>query len=378
LATLVYLKSKFVLSVLIAAIGITVFNSLAVPIASDMKEYVVSYADKELRVPAYDSIVYTPLWVEHLQSDLDGQKPVIGFFGSSTVYGTTVMKSANTSAGVFQSHLKDHRVLNLGLSGARFTDTYALVESMIDHVDVVVFEINYGMTVVSENEREPVAYPTLIGKLGNSIPREWLSAFPDKNQNSLPSRAHGWVASNVLNHFTLYRERDVLSYHFFKTRTPKEKIRRELEKQKGKVTPYDPMYKPYDKMSTDSKKRIDKGFRALYHWNRPFSEQDSFGLFMIGKTLELIQKHNKKAIIYSAPLDYELINTRKMLDWSDYERVMGAYRKRVEEAGYPFIEFNNRRNVIPHRLYRDPTHLTDEGNKQFGEILFNKTITLLE
>ncbi|MFD0713128.1 hypothetical protein [Paenibacillus sp. GCM10027626] len=371
------LKSQLVVGILLAAIGIAVLDQLAKPVVEEMRTHVISYAERELRVPPYDAVVYTPLWIEHLRGELDGRKPVIGFFGSSTVYGSTVKKSQNTAAGVFQNGLQDYRVVNLGLSGARFTDTYTILQSIIEQVDIVIFEINYGMTVVSDNEPEAIAYPTLAGKLGYPIKREWLAPFPDKNEHSLPGGLHSWIASG-LDRVTLYRERDVLSYYLFKTRTPKEKIRRELAKQSGKTTPADPMYKAYDSMTKESKQRIDQGFRKLYTWNKPFSEEDSFGLFMIGKTLDLLQRHNKKAFFYTAPLDYSLIQNRNLLQWDDYERVMGVYCSLVESRGYPFLEFNRRTPVIPHHLYRDPTHLTDAGSRQFGEILFRQIVPQLK
>lgn len=184
------------------------------------------------------------------------------------------------------------------------------------------------------------------------------------------------MAENVLSHWTLYRDRDALSYHYFKTRTPKEKIRREFvkwqETQTGKKAPVDSLYVPYDRMSDEGKRRIDEGFRELYVWRKPFNQKRSFGLFMMERTLDLLQAHVKKAVFYTAPLDYDLIANRKLFDWDDYGKVMGEYRKLVESRGFQFVEFNEGKNVVPHKYYRDPTHLTDEGSRKFGEILYDR------
>jgi hypothetical protein len=358
----ILLKSHWAASVVLAVLALMALERAAGSVVHDMKERVAAYAEKELRVPPFDSIVYTPLWIEHLR-DQPKERPTVAFFGTSTVYGTTVRKGANTTAGVLQAHRPDVRVLNLGLSGARFTETYAIVSSVIDQIDVAVYEINYGMTVVMENEADPVVYPALVGKLGG-IPRGWVSRFPHKNADALPSDVHRWLADHALNRWTLYRDRDALSYALWKTRTPKEKIRRELlkreEAQSGKKTPADPLYRPYDRMPDDSKRRIDEGFRNLYTWKRPFDENGSFGLFMMRKTLDLLRMHGKKAVFYTAPLDRELIDKRKLIRWEDYRRVMKAYRQLVESYGYPFIEFNNGSNVVPHRYYRDPISPTRE------------------
>src|SRR5690606_35889570 len=119
-------------------------------------------------------------------------------------------------------------------------------------------------------------------------------------------------------------DRDVISYKLFKTRTPMEKIRREIKKEQDKkngVTPsYAPMYTAYEKMQDKHKEEINNHFKQLYVWNKPFDKDSSFGLFMIGKTLDLLQEHNKKAVFYSAPLDKEHINKKKLLNWEDYNK----------------------------------------------------------
>ncbi|GAC42144.1 hypothetical protein [Paenibacillus popilliae] len=337
----------------------------------------MAYATKELRVPTYDSIVYTPLWVEYLKEQSNDGKQVIGMFGPSTVFGTTVKKGENTSAGVLQVHLKDSRVLNLGLAGGRFTETYALLASMIDNVDYVVYEINYGIAVVADNEPNVVVYPSLVEKLDQNIPRSWLDAFPDKNRQSLPSHTHNWVASHVLNQWTLYHDRDAISYWLFETRTPMEKISREIQKKENEKKrikeSYTPMYTAYDKMNDAQQEGIDNHYKELYHWNKPYDKDNSFGLFIIEKTLDLLQEHNKKAVFYSAPLDKEHITKKKLFNWNDYNTVMDAYQKLIESRGYPYIDFNkDKDNTIPHEYYRDPAHLIDKGNHMFGEILYGR------
>lgn len=359
---------------LIGLLGLSIRANQAV---EEMRQEVVTYAEKELRVPTYDAIVYTPLWVEYLKKHLDDGTRVIGMFGPSTLFGTTVRKGENTSAGVLQAHLKDSRVINLGISGGRFTETYALLASMIDKVDYVVFEINYGIVVVSDNEPYVVVYPTLVEKLGQPIPRSWLADFPDKNRESLPSNAHNWVTSRLLNQWTLYHDRDAISYRLFKTRTPMEKIRQEVQKneneRKGIEESYTPMYTAYDNMNDAQQEGIDQHYEELYRWNKPFDPDHSFGLFMIEQTLDLLEEHQKQAVFYSAPLDKEHIADKKLFHWSEYTEAMGAYQKLVESRGYPFIEFNQEPiNTIPHEYYRDPAHLIDQGSHRFGEILYTR------
>lgn len=358
-------------------VGLLGLSYRAEQVVEHMRQEVVTYATKELRVPTYDSIVYTPLWVEYLKEQSNDGQQVIGMFGPSTVFGTTVREGENTSAGVLQVHLKDSRVLNLGLAGGRFTETYALLASMIDNVDYVVYEINYGIAVVADNEPNVVVYPSLVEKLDQTIPRSWLDAFPDKNRQSLPSDTHNWVTSHVLNQWTLYHDRDAISYWLFKTRTPMEKISREIQKKenkkKGIKESYTPMYTAYDKMKVAQKEGIDNHYKELYRWNKPFDKDNSFGLFIIEKTLDLLQEHDKKAVFYSAPLDKEHIAKKKLFNWNDYNTVMGAYQKLIESRGYPYIEFNkDKDNTIPHEYYRDPSHLIDKGNHMFGEILYGR------
>ncbi|TVX93851.1 hypothetical protein [Paenibacillus agilis] len=370
-------KSLSVLMVSIATLGVVGINQWAMPIVDDMQKEVVSHAKKELRVPAYDSIVYMPLWIEHLKEQPDNGRKKVGVFGPSTVFGTTVKDGKNTTAGVLQLHMKDKTVYNLGLTGGRFTETYAILASMIDEIDYVVYEVNYGIAVVTENEPDVMVYPTMVSKLGQSIPKDWLDEFPTKNKSSLPSDAHNWMTANVLNNWTLFHDRDALSYKFLKTRTPMEKMRRELKKQqdakKGvKPEPAVSPYRAYDSFSSTYKAKVDKHFKSLYTWKKPFDPNNSFGLFMMEKTLDLLKEHNKKAVFYSAPLDKTLITKSKLLDWKDYNKVMGSYKKLIESRGYPYIEFNGGKNVVDHKYYHDPSHMTDAGNKLFGEILYKR------
>gem|GEM_PF-1957806 len=370
-------KTVFVMMISFTLIGLLGLSIRANQVVEQMRQEVVTYAEKELRVPTYDAIVYTPLWVEYLKKHLDDRTKVIGMFGPSTLFGTTVRKGENTSAGVLQAHLKDSRVINLGISGGRFTETYALLASMIDKVDYVVFEINYGIVVVSDNEPNVVVYPSLVEKLGQPIPRSWLADFPDKNRESLPSNAHNWVTSHLLNQWTLYHDRDAISYRLFKTRTPMEKIRQEVQKneneRRGIEESYTPMYTAYDNMNETQQEGIDRHYEELYRWNKPFDPEHSFGLFMIEQTLDLLEEHQKQAVFYSAPLDKEHIADKKLFHWSEYTEAMGAYQKLVESKGYPFIEFNQEaNNTIPHEYYRDPAHLIDQGSHRFGEILYTR------
>lgn len=262
-------KTVTVMMVSLAIAGLIGISDGASPIVDHMKEDVVTHAKKELRVPAYDSIVYTPLWIEYLNEQPDNGKQTVGIFGPSTVYGTTVMKGANTSAGVMQVHLKDKQVLNFGLTGGRFTETYAVLASIIDKIDYVVYEINYGIAVVSDNESNVTVYPSLITKLDQNIPRSWLNDFPDKNRQSLPSDIHNWATSHFLSNWTLYHDRDVISYKLFKTRTPMEKIRREikseLDKKNGVTPSYAPMYTAFDKMQDKHKEEIEEHFKNYTH-----------------------------------------------------------------------------------------------------------------
>lgn len=377
MANLFLNKTVSVMLISFALVGLLGLGNGADQVVEQMRQEVVTHAKKELRVPTYDSIVYTPLWVEYLKEQPNDGKKVIGMFGPSTVFGTTVKKGENTSAGVLQVHLKDSRVVNLGIAGGRFTETYALLASMIDNVDYVVYEINYGIAVVSDNEPNVIVYPSLVEKLDQNIPRSWLDDFPDKNRQSLPSDIHNWVTSHFLNKWTLYHDRDAISYRLFKTRTPMEKIRREIKKKedekKGIKESYTPMYTAYDKLKDAQKEGIDKHYKELYRWNKPFDKDNSFGLFMIEKTLDLLQEHDKKAVFYSAPLDKEHIAKKKLFNWNEYTKVMGAYQKLIESKGYPYIEFNkDKNNTIPHEYYRDPAHLIDKGNKMFGEILYKR------
>ncbi|MGW8822878.1 hypothetical protein ACWGNU_12235 [Paenibacillus lautus] len=372
---LVLNKTVSVMLISFALVGLLGLSIEADQVVDQMRQEVVTHAEKELRVPTYDAIVFTPLWVEYLKEHPDDGTKVIGMFGPSTVFGTTVQKGENTSAGVLQAHLKDSRVINLGISGGRFTETYSLLASMIDEIDFVVYEINYGIVVVSDNDPNVVVYPSLVEKLGQPIPRSWLVDFPDKNRESLPSNANNWVTSHFLNKWALYHDRDAISYRLFRTRTPMEKIRQEVHKneneRKGIEESYTPMYTAYDKMNDAQQEGIDKHYAELYRWSKPFNQDHSFGLFMIEKTLELLQEHHKKAVFYSAPLDKEHIANKKLFNWSEYTEAMGAYQKLVESRGYPYIEFNQEENnTIPHEYYRDSAHLIDKGNNMFGEILY--------
>lgn len=375
------IKRLLIFMVALAVIGLIGVTLWADTVVENVKQDVVEHAEKELRVPAFDSIVYTPIWIEHLQKGLESDKPVIGMFGSSTVFGTTVKEGWNTPAGILQVHLKDKRILNLGLSGGRLPETYAILASIIDKVDYVLYEINYGILAVTDNDPGVSIYPTLMSKLNQNIPKKWLEAFPKKDKESVPSYVHDSVTTGILNNWTLYHDRDVISYHFLKTRTSTEKLRREInrirDEKKGIQATYTPMFRSYDKLKEHQQEAIVKHFTSLYQWEQPFDKNHSFGLFMMEKTLDLLDEHEKKAVFYTAPLDKQMIAEHSMLQRNDYYTVMGAYQELIESRNYPFIEFNTgETNLIPHEYYHDASHLIDDGSTIFGEILYERLRTL--
>lgn len=370
------IKRLLILMVILAIVGLAIVTRWADTMVEDVRQEVVEHAEKELRVPLYDSIVYTPIWLEYLQEQ-NFDTPVIGMFGASTVYGTTVKDAWNTPAGIIQVHLEDKRILNLGLSGARLAETYAILSSIIDKIDYVVYEINYGILPVTDNDPSVSIYPTLMSKLDQNIPRQWLNEFKHKDKESVPSKIHDTLTTGLLNHWTLYHDRDVINYRFFKTRTTTEYLRREVKKvrdaKQGIAATYIPPYRSFDKLKEHQQEEIVKHFTSLYAWDEPFDQSKSFGLFLMEKTLDLLDEHKKKAVFYSAPLDKQMIDEHHMLDWNDYHIVMGAYQELIESRNYPFIEFNkDESNLIPHEYYHDASHLIDDGSTIFGEILYER------
>ncbi|MEK5059662.1 hypothetical protein BK126_20485 [Paenibacillus sp. FSL H7-0326] len=363
----------------LAVLGLCAITLWAGNAVEESEQAIVTYAEKELRVPAYDSIVYTPLWIEHLQAQPDDHKPWVGLFGASTVYGTTVRDSSNTTSGVMQVHLNDKRVLNLGLTGARLAETYAILASVIDELDYVIYEINYGILPLTDNDPEVTVYPSLLSKLDQNIPKSWLRHSPVKNEESVPNAVHDFMTTEILSHWPLYHDRDVLTYRLLSTRTSLEKLRREVaaerNERQGIVTPYTPPYTPYEQLTAEQQAGIVNHFTNLYTWSKPFHAESSFGLTLMNKTLDLLDKHGKQAVFYTAPLDKDLITRHNMLNWTDYFTVMGAYQELIESRGYPFIEFNaGGSNLIPHEFYHDSSHMVDEGSRIFGEILYERLL----
>lgn len=364
----------YVIIVVLVVAGLYGVTRYFEPTIDAVKARVAEYADRELRVPPYDMVVYLPLHLERIQQT-QFERPTIGMFGASTVYGTTVSKGENTSAGVFQSHLPEYQLLNLGLTGARFTETYAVLASVVDKMDYVVYEINYGIVSASDNEEEVIVYPSLYQKMGQYIPLEWLDPFPEKDGSVIPSKAHQWVVRNVLNRWSLYHDRDVLVYERYKTRTGKEKLRREyqgwLDERLGTKEPGYSILTPFEKLSDKVQAKIVAHYRDLYSWKQPFDPDHSFGMTMIDQTLKLLQANGKKAVFYSAPLDLELIERESLIDWDRYREVMSSYKAMIESYGYTWIDFNlDGQPLIDHAYYHDPSHMVDEGNRQFGEILY--------
>ncbi len=356
--------------------GLAAVTYMLQPKIDAKREEVLEYAARENRVPPWDAVVNTPFLIEQIRQQ-PPEKPMIGLFGPSTVFGTTVGKGSHTTAGVLQASEPDYEVVNLGLTGARLTETYAILASVIDQVDYVVYELNYGMVAVSDNEPDIVVYPQMLGKLGCGCLGGWLDDFPEKNEG-LPSYTHQWVQRNVLNKWSLYKYRDVISYDLGKTRTPKEKLRRLLDAEfatsdSESAEPAPSLSTPYIKMTKGQQELINGHFRDLYAWGQPFDSKHSFGLFAMEQTLELLKRSGKKALIYTAPLDRIMIDQAELLDWTEYDRIMESYRELVESYGYPFIDYNASDTELDHEYYHtqyhDPSHLLNEGSYRFGQEL---------
>jgi len=365
----------FIIGLVIA--GLIVLTVIFQKNIDEVKREVLDYVQRELRVPLADSVVYMPFYTEYLRKH-STDKPRIGLFGPSTVYGTTVMKSGNTTAGIIQKDYPEFEVANLGLTGARFTETYAILADVIDAIDYVVFEINYGIVVISDNEQDSVVYPQLVEKLGQFDFGEWSQNFPGKESSGFSTGLHKWVKQQILNEWALYRNRDVFTYKNLKTRTSKEGARRLYQQwmgegsafDKGKVSPPS-LTTAYERMSKEQQHAIHNHFRQLYKWGQPFDPANSFGLFMMEQTLKLLKADGKQVLFYTAPLDKQLIDQEKLIDWQQYNEVMRAYQSLIESYQYPFVDFNqdDSRVQLDHSYYHDPSHLLDPGSKQFGELL---------
>ncbi|MFD0715977.1 hypothetical protein [Paenibacillus sp. GCM10027626] len=341
----------------------------------EIRDDVKQYTEGELRVPPSDSIIYTPLYIDILKEQRK-DKPRIGLFGPSTVYGTTVKKGENTTAGVLQAEQPAYKVANLGLTGARFTETYAILSDVIDSIDYVVYEINYGIAVISDQESEVTVYPQLVAKLGHPGFDEWTAAFPEKQNEQARSQFQQDVEQHVLNEWPLYRDRDLLSFDHLKTRTTKERLRRIYQKWadgQGSESGMQPeLTTAYVAMTKEQQAAVNDHFKELYAWKRPFDPKHSFGLYAMEQTLKLLKQHGKKVLFYTAPLDRELIDREQLLDWQEYSTVMAAYRQLIESYNYALVDFNQDGLTISHQYYHDPSHLLDEGSKQFGQILARK------
>jgi len=365
----------FIIGLVIA--GLTVLTFIFQKNIDEVKREVLDYAQKELRVPLADSVVYMPFYTEYLRKH-PADKPRIGLFGPSTVYGTTVMKSSKTTSGIIQMEQPEFEVANLGLTGARFTETYAILADVVDAIDYVVYEINYGIVVISDNEKDSVVYPQLVEKLGQFDFGEWSQSFPGKESSGFSTGLHKWVKQRVLNEWELYRNRDVLTYKNLKTRTSKEGARRLYQEWMGAGSTFDDekvpppsLTTPYERMSQEQQHAINDHFGQLYKWQEPFDPSHSFGLFMMEQTLKLLKSHGKQVFFYTAPMDKQLINQEKLVDWQQYDQVMDAYRSLIELYQYSFVDFNQEDSGVQldHSYYHDPSHLLDAGSKQFGELL---------
>ncbi len=355
--------------------GLTLITIKFDAYTNEVRQHVIEHANKENRVPPWDAVVYTPLYLEYLQKNKP-DKPMLGLFGPSTVYGTTVRKGSNTTAGVIQEQHPEYQVMNLGLTGARFTETYAILAAAIEQVDYIVFELNYGIVVLSDKEPDVNVYPQLINKLETDLSRQWLDEFPEKNKDSFPSMPHRWFQQKVLNKWSLYKHRDVITYKNFKTRTPQERLRKLTEEWNSKLKagkePGPSLMAAYVSMTPNQQKSINEHFKDLYNWEQPFDPDHSFGMFMIEQVLKLLKEHNKPALFYTAPLDRELIDQEQLLDWEQYNQVMETYKAMIESYQFSFVDFNKEGHPMPHTEYHDPSHLLDDGSHQFGQLLLQK------
>lgn len=324
---------------------------------------------------------HVPNAVPYLLGQMErSDKLDVAWAGSSVLQGVQSTTPDATAPARVEAIFRDKgialRSYNLSHAGNIISDNFALTHAAIRHgADAVVFEIVFG----------------LFPGRGRGLQRPKLELvwhmrdLPDFTQirkNLLGVNDQDWFTSwlplAAKNHWALLNHRGVLLHHYLgRHEDPATQLGDRLMVRAGmpvarhgwKLFDDMPAKKNVDfywkKMNPALIGAITKGFRKKVLRLKNITVNDR-KMRMIGRACAEGKATGVPVLFYLAPINRELLDAYRAVDWEIYEQFRNVLRSMLEPQGCELIDLTD---AIESRHFTDSAHLNANGHAQLAKAL---------
>ncbi|MGE5396431.1 MAG: D-alanyl-lipoteichoic acid biosynthesis protein DltD [Chitinophagales bacterium] len=349
----------------------------------------------------------------------------VAVVGDSVIRGAAVPTGESTIPGYLQKRInsdpvlrsRNIRVFNFGIGGAREADKYAVVKKLAENhaADLIIMNVSYPF-FSEEINKNPIMFPQVYPNMFSSQERKELRIANITNQTAneaeqdtkvtqvQPTKKtgtentkgiEGWLTTNLLNHWNLYRYRQEINTYLFGGHPAdillqhmEELLGKPLTKSKQEQAAVSPdelapagtvtapkdrpenMYKPYTEFPW--------GKAEVEHLQKVFSvkplNEENIAYRYLDKSLNLIEEKDTPAIVFLSPVNQTLLDKYKALPHSEWRANSKRLQDLCEEHGLDCLDMQN---TMQPWYFHDSVHLIDNGNEALANQLFETRRTQL-
>ena len=333
---------------------------------------------------------HAPIAVPYLLEQMNITKDVaVAWAGASVSQGINTTTPTTTTPAVVEELLQKTkapvRVYNLSHAGNIIADNYCLTHASINHgADLVVFEIVFG----------------LFGGRGRGIQSAkhefiWymrdLPDFAHVRNTLLLVNGSSWRRSFpkllTKNHWALFNYRAVLLHHFFGRHEPigtqvgdKLMLAKNMtiaryghkvfgDPPREKNTDYFWKYKQDQtmiKVATDHFKKKMSKLRVTVDERR---------MRLIARACVEGKKKNTPVLFYLAPINKELLDDRKAMNWETYDRFRAVVKESLKRQGCDLYDLTDQ---VPSKYFTDSQHMNMNGHQKMANVLVRPIAKMLK
>lgn len=291
------------------------------------------------------------------------------FLGDSAAYGSAVRNSAQTVPAYLEQELnrlypgKPVKVFNFAFKGYGMSENYFLLNSLADSgLDMVVYNVSINWF----NREKQLEHPNVVGLSDSYFWEPFVAKTGVLPPRSGKEKLEDKINENLGRVWNFYQNRSVIATLLLgkPLRTELSDLQltitnpRELTKQRQEDAD---LYRPW--YQKDWSVKLGKAGYTVGKLNlRDNNPQVTFYNLM----QELLVEKQIKALIYTSPQNFTLLNRYKMLDVPAWTASIGQLRDMTTRQGISFQDYST---LVDNRYFSDTVHLLAPGNRLVAEQL---------
>ncbi len=343
---------------------------------SDSSEFESFY-----RLPYQREMVALPYFLRYISSQ-DAEEKNIIFLGSSPTYGISIQSPQNTypaalarSLARSQPDLSNIAVYNVSSKGWLLSDIYYVLQRVIDDAEIFFIQLNYHTFSQKILDETVIRHPDLPQALGVPVslaeaPLLGIQSNPRANFNNSISE---WLKK----YWFFYREADRIALNLFGDIPDSALYQLYRDRVFAAEEDLRDRYTAFTDLSPTQQTIIANRYRETSQVDLTSDRDSNTEFLFLQKIIALLQKYDKNAIFFMAPLNVDALEFYDAIDWRQYETNVAAIANVVRSSGFQFIDYNPE-PLMPEWFFSDISHTTDEGGEYFGDRLFEDTKEAIE